>query len=283
MRSTVVVLFALLAAYASGQDYVREFQSPNLGNGAWGGSYGYDVDGSGHPNLWARGAGQVIIYDSGYRPWWTINCAGYDYPMLAIPRDIDGDGLVRPVDLNGDGTGEVVVGAYRIEGSDFVGRFWVYDAVTRQLQYQSPELSGFSGTVNLDDVDGDGRHEIIITRYDYTAGWGYVEVYGYGGSGLAGSGGYQRRAGAVQALPSVARAEVEVSYELAAGGFARLRVFDAAGREVRELVGTELPPGRYAVRWDGRNAVGGELPAGVYSYRLEAPGQVETGRLVLAR
>jgi len=279
----MLVLFLVLAVPAAGQSYVREFQSPNLGTSAWGGSHGYDVDGSGHPNLWGRGAGRVIIYNADYQPWWTINCAGHDYPMLAIPRDVDGDGLVRPVDLNGDGTGEVVVGAYRVDGGSFSGRFWVYDAVTRQLQYESPDLPGFIGSVQLDDVDGDGRHEMIITRYDHTAGWGYVEVYGYEGSGVAGPGEYRRRTGTAQALPTVTRAGTEVGYELVAGGFTRLRLFDAAGREVRQLVRAELPPGRYAVRWDGRDETGRELPAGSYSYRLEASGQVEAGRLILAR
>lgn len=282
MSIRVCVVLAVLLAVGSGQEYVREWQSPNLGQNAWAGC-GYDLNGDGRPNLYARGGSQLIIYDSSYRPWWTIDLPGYTYPSLAFPRDIDGDGLIKPVDINGDGTGEVVVGAYRIDGSSYYGRFWVYDAVTRQLQWQSPELAGFTGYVQLDDVDGDGRHEMIISRNDYTGGWGYVEVYGCQGGGVEGPAEYGLRSSHARAVPSITNAGVEIQCELSEGGPVRLQVFDAAGREVRVLLDAELPPGRYPVRWDGRDRAGLELPAGTYHYRLATGGQAETGRLTLVR
>jgi hypothetical protein len=61
-------------------------------------------------------------------------------------------------------------------------------------------------------------------------------------------------------------------FDLASAGEARLDVFDAAGRRVAALVHSDLQPGRYSVRWDGRTDGGEPLGAGLYFARLIAPG-----------
>jgi len=53
----------------------------------------------------------------------------------------------------------------------------------------------------------------------------------------------------------------------AAGGAARLRIFDAAGRLVQEL-GGRLGAGSLRLLWDGRDRRGRSLPSGAYPYLL---------------
>ncbi len=53
-----------------------------------------------------------------------------------------------------------------------------------------------------------------------------------------------------------------------AGGFARLEVFDIAGRKVVTLVSGNRPPGEYEVQWNGHNENGQEVSSGLYIYRL---------------
>jgi hypothetical protein len=74
-----------------------------------------------------------------------------------------------------------------------------------------------------------------------------------------------------------------IAYEIARAGRVDLRIFDVAGREVRSLAEGMRPAGRYATRWDGRNAAGALAPSGVYFYRLTVNGVEETRRMVLAR
>lgn len=63
-----------------------------------------------------------------------------------------------------------------------------------------------------------------------------------------------------------------------------LSVYNAAGQLVRTVVDAETyDPGRYEVRWDGRNGRGHDVNSGVYFYRLHAEGFDQTRRMVLLR
>jgi len=133
MKRLLVSAGILLLVGLAAAQYTREWQSGNLGVSAWGASYGYDIDGDGFGNLWTRSSsGQLIIYNSSLSPYWTISFPEYDYPLLATPRDIDGDGLIVPVNLDGDPAGELVASAFKLDGSTYSGKIWVYDAATRQ-------------------------------------------------------------------------------------------------------------------------------------------------------
>ncbi len=280
MRTTSLVILLVLSAARA--QFQREWQSGNLGTYAWGASYGYDVDDDGVPNLWTRDSGRIVVY-RGYTPWWTVSFGSYTYPLLATPRDVDGDGLVKPVNMDGDPSGEVVMTAYRVGGQTWSGKVRVYDAATRQLEWESAELAGFTGTASVDDVDGDGKHEVIITRYDYSGGWGYVEVYGHVGVGADAGPEYALRHAAPVALPSVLSGPAWVRFELSRTTQVRLEVYDQAGRAVRTLVGATLPAGRYNVRWDGTADDGTGAPAGTYTYQLQRGTEVQAGRLVVTR
>ena len=61
----------------------------------------------------------------------------------------------------------------------------------------------------------------------------------------------------------------------------RLRIFDVAGRLVRELIDGPFDTGESAVPWDGRSARGGRAPSGAYFMELEVGGETLTGKLTL--
>ena len=70
---------------------------------------------------------------------------------------------------------------------------------------------------------------------------------------------------------------------LAVPGRVEVRLFDAAGRVVRDLQSPLLGPGTHAVVWDGRGADGRSVAAGVYPYVLMAGDAVLRGRAVLVK
>jgi uncharacterized membrane protein len=69
--------------------------------------------------------------------------------------------------------------------------------------------------------------------------------------------------------PSSSATRMELALPLAAS--VDLSVYDASGRRVATLMHSELPVGRRAVTWDGREASGRPVAAGLYFARLVTP------------
>jgi hypothetical protein len=62
-----------------------------------------------------------------------------------------------------------------------------------------------------------------------------------------------------------------------------LRIYDQAGRVVREFPGLDVKRGMYSVTWDGRDAKGSTLASGIYFVRLKSGDYAATEKLVLQR
>jgi len=82
--------------------------------------------------------------------------------------------------------------------------------------------------------------------------------------------------------PNPVLAGTQVSYALERAGAASLAVYDATGRQVRNLVSGLLKAGVYTANWDGRNASGEKVSAGVYYIRLSAD-RTMTSRVTVVR
>ncbi len=67
------------------------------------------------------------------------------------------------------------------------------------------------------------------------------------------------------------------------GAHVSLRVYDVAGKLVRELVNGTTPAGEHEARWDGRNASGVPVASGVYFSRMEADGWAASRKMVLLK
>ncbi|MCB0277513.1 MAG: T9SS type A sorting domain-containing protein [Calditrichaeota bacterium] len=82
-----------------------------------------------------------------------------------------------------------------------------------------------------------------------------------------------------QNYPNPFNPSTTIGFYLPRDGNINLRVYDALGREVRELVNGFRPAGRYSVRFDAT-----ELPSGIYFYRLGAGNGIEfTRRMLLVK
>jgi flagellar hook assembly protein FlgD len=67
------------------------------------------------------------------------------------------------------------------------------------------------------------------------------------------------------------------------GARVRLRIYDAQGRQVRDLVDGAREAGAWTAAWDGRTEDGQEAASGVYLYRGEAGPVRWSGKVVLLR
>ena len=81
--------------------------------------------------------------------------------------------------------------------------------------------------------------------------------------------------------PNPSRGRVLVEYSVPEDGEVILRVYDVAGRRVKDLVSGRVKAGIHRLEWDRRDVRGKLLPSGVYFLRLEAGGFRETRKLLL--
>ena len=85
------------------------------------------------------------------------------------------------------------------------------------------------------------------------------------------------------ASPNPARAGAAMRFALPAATHVRIALFDAAGREVRELANGDFAPGTFTRAWDGAITSGAAAPSGLYFARFTASGRTLTTRFVLTR
>ncbi len=85
------------------------------------------------------------------------------------------------------------------------------------------------------------------------------------------------------AYPNPFNPVTTLSFDLARDCRVEVRIFDVAGRRVRELTSTWLPSGSHRLTWNGRGDRGQELASGIYYYRISAAGSHATGKLVLVQ
>ncbi len=85
----------------------------------------------------------------------------------------------------------------------------------------------------------------------------------------------------VRAVPNPVTGSAAIGFTLPTEGYARLVLYDVAGRRVRTLTEGRLAAGPHVVPWDGRNDRGMQLPAAVYFARLESRAAVRTTKIVL--
>jgi hypothetical protein len=83
--------------------------------------------------------------------------------------------------------------------------------------------------------------------------------------------------------PNPFNPSTNVSFELAAPGMVRVKIFDARGQVVRDLVRESLPAGRHVMRWDGKTDQGANASSGVYFLRFESGQTVGTKKMTLLK
>jgi len=87
----------------------------------------------------------------------------------------------------------------------------------------------------------------------------------------------------VPGRPNPFCSRTSLSYFLQQPGWVRLNVYDLLGRRVRTLVEEFSCPGQHVISWRGTSDSGILVAPGVYLLRLEAGGEVITGKIMLAR
>ena len=86
-----------------------------------------------------------------------------------------------------------------------------------------------------------------------------------------------------QNFPNPFNPVTKITFGLKEPATVSLRIYDAAGRLVRELAAGNRPAGTYQEMWDGKDASGRAVSSGMYFYKLDAGAFSHTKKMVLLR
>ncbi len=87
----------------------------------------------------------------------------------------------------------------------------------------------------------------------------------------------------LQNYPNPFNPSTTIVYTLPEASQVVLKIYDVLGREIRTLVNTAIPAGRYQVTWDGTDNAGHPVSSGIYIYRLKAGNYSKTMKMLLTR
>jgi hypothetical protein len=86
-----------------------------------------------------------------------------------------------------------------------------------------------------------------------------------------------------QNFPNPFNPATKIAFGLSTPTHVSLRIYDAAGRLVRELVNEARPAARCEEMWDGRDGAARQVASGIYFYRLDAGSFTQTRKMILLR
>ncbi len=233
-------------------------------------------------------------------PGWPIITGGFTSESSPIVADVSGDGVP-----------DIMFGN---EGGLLYGWTW-----TGQSLPGFPLTVGdfIRSVPTAEDVDGDGGIDLVLMGWDKNlyiwdfpvpynraaAQWPMLKhdaqrsgLYGYRideptdagpGSGDPVAARAPQVAFLEQNVPNPFNPTTRIQYGIPAGAGTAVRVqlviFDASGRQVRQLVAGSAAPGVHGAIWDGRDDNGHRVSSGLFFYRLQVAGQTLTRKLLLLK
>lgn len=86
-----------------------------------------------------------------------------------------------------------------------------------------------------------------------------------------------------QNRPNPANGETGIEFDLPVRAKVSLKIFDASGALVKDLVDRWMPPGRHSILWNGSDNRGRRVSSGVYFFRLDAADFTSARKLILVQ
>jgi hypothetical protein len=163
---------------------------------------------------------------------------------------------------------------------------WTVQAVVANVGENYGISTGAFALDTADDLDGDGKPEVVIGYLDITDRTVFLRVAEYNQGVFVEDNwriitpdDYKLS----QNYPNPFNPTTQISYEIPLTKDVTLTVYDMLGREVTTLVNAHQGAGQYTVTWNGKNSAGEMVSAGTYIYQLKAGHVTKTQTMTLLK
>jgi hypothetical protein len=145
----------------------------------------------------------------------------------------------------------------------------------------SETLIGFTTDIQM-DVTGSVFAYYHVTAFDFSGNEGDASTLENTHAGVS-AGSLPTEYALMQNLPNPFDAATSIRFDLPGASHVRLIVFDVEGRGVVKLTDGVWEAGQHSVVWGGDDSDGKPASPGLYFVRMEAPGFVDTKKMILMR
>lgn len=212
-----------------------------------------------------------LFEDADYRGGLVGNLDGDDYPDLYAT----GNASNTIVDLEWLN----ITSDNKVENPDNWGYYVIYRDETDALEYTGMAIG---------DLDGDGlAHGDLVASISPSVSsdagiflFEYDPVTHSSAVPLAIPDFLPDNFSLQQNYPNPFNPQTRIVYELAAGSFVRLDIYNLQGQKVANLVQEHQGIGRYEATWTGRDDHGRNVASGVYVYCLKTAGSVLSKKMI---
>lgn len=226
----------------------------------------------------------VLDHEGNDLPGWPQQ-VGEGFYSSPITVDVTGDGV--PEIIMGSNSGELF--AFHIDG-------------TMADDFPVPLSSQAQGTPTIADMDGDGWLEIILgtdedlsivtsktgapVGYKWSTARANLQRTGYYNPLLTSRDTEVEVPSSLtlyQNFPNPFNASTTIEFGVPHQSQVRLRIYDALGHEVTQLVSGSLAEGSYSVMWDGMNDHGNLVETGIYFAKLDVADDSKVVKMILMK
>ena len=218
-------------------------------------------------------------------PGWPVDL-GYNSLSEPVLADLDGDGQIEVLAARKTG----MVFAYESDGS-LMGNFPI------------PIDGSIESTPAIEDIDNDGDLELVIGT---TAGLDVIDIkfdaqlmdsWSLYRATMHRTGVYDESVMSIGSKESIIPEKFYVSdnypnpfnpttnfyMDVPEAGNLLVSVYDVSGRQVNELINTQVVAGRIHGRWSGKNSYGVMSPTGIYFLKVEIGANYHVQKLALVK
>jgi hypothetical protein len=269
-------------------DTVADLTSPRAGEGAAlsGGLAVFDANTDGKVDLlWTYvdtiSARRSVFIHYGGSDFQNRFNAAPDFVISAPPLGGGdfGNEIANAGDMNGDGDDDILISDYSTFQNN--GIVFVYTAGKalddRFDAARGQTLAGaFGASIDrIGDVNHDGYSDIIVgaPRQPFVRDQGYFGIF-LGDARIPTT--VQTKGDLPHptdfllspAYPNPFNSEIIFEFSLSERATIELKVFDILGKEVKNLLKEEYDPGKYEIRWPGKDEKGTAVSSGIYFCRM---------------
>ncbi len=244
-------------------------------------------------NVYERNEGEsdlAVFISSNYYDTLTTAITGYEVladESLWKTSELQGSySYVDVADVDNDLTLEVILGlnVYNQTDSSYSGVLYIIDGNTGSMEWISNPFQGYLVGPYVANIDDDITKEIVLNVYDYNNESYFLSVWSFddGTNRVVDLDGF----GPMEQLPSYPNpfnSSTIIPFILDGTSSVIIDIVNLNGQQIKRLTNQKYSPGKFQVRWNGRNDNNQNVSSGVYLVKMSINGKINTRPIVLTK